>query len=80
MKVKVYSTPSCPFCKMTKEFLKEKNISFEDINVAEDEKGREEMIKKSGAMSVPVISVEKNNEEKILIGFDQQKLREALED
>ena len=36
MKVKVYSTPTCMYCVMVKKFLKENNIDFEDINIAED--------------------------------------------
>lgn len=74
MVVKVYSTPTCPHCHMAKEFLKEQNIAFEDINVAEDEKGRNEMIEKSGQLAVPVIEI--NN--KIIIGFDKEAIKKEL--
>lgn len=74
MKVKVYSTPTCPWCTKTKEFLKEHKIDFENINVAEDEKARNEMIKKSGQMGVPVTDIDGT----IITGFDQEALKKKL--
>lgn len=73
-KVKVYSTPNCPYCKMTKEFLKQHNQAYEDINVAADEKAAREMVSKSGQMGVPVVDIDG----KIIVGFDQQKLKKLL--
>lgn len=74
MAVKVYSTPICPYCDMAKKFLKEHNIKFEDINVAEDEKGREDMIEKSGQLGVPVIEIN----DKIIIGFNKEAIKKEL--
>lgn len=74
MDVKVYSTPTCPWCKRVKEFLGEKNIEFEDINVASDKEAAQEMMKKSGQMGVPVIDVDGQ----IMIGFNQEELEKAL--
>lgn len=73
-KVTIYSTPTCHFCKMTKEFLKEKNIEFTDYNVAEDTEKRQEMIDKSGQMGVPVIFVD----DEMMVGFDESKLTGLL--
>jgi len=70
-KIRVYSTPMCPYCKMTKEFLKEKGIEFEDIDVSVDREAAIEVIEKSGQMAVPQIEING----KFIIGFD----REALE-
>ena len=72
--VKVYSTPNCPWCHKTKEFLSENNISYEDINVAENEDARNEMIEKSGQMGVPVIDING----RIIIGYDVEQIRKAL--
>lgn len=72
--VKIYTTPTCVYCKMTKEFFKKNNVEYEEVNVATDIAGREEMIKKSGQMGVPVIDVDG----KITVGFDQQVLSELL--
>ena len=72
--VTIYSTPSCHYCQMTKEFLKEKGIEYTDFNVAEDADKRAEMIEKSGQMGVPVILVG----EEMMVGFDQAKLSSAL--
>jgi len=74
-KIKVYSTPTCPWCLRAKNFLAGKKIRFEDINVAENEKARNEMIEKSGQMGVPVLDI--NGE--IIVGFDEDTINRALE-
>ena len=72
--VKIYSTPTCPWCKKAKTYLKEKGIEFQEINVAGDMKAQEQMIDKSGQLGVPVIDIDGN----IVIGFDQEKIDEYL--
>lgn len=73
-KVTIYSTPTCPYCKMTKEFLTEKGVEFEDIDVSSNQEKAEEMIEKSGQMGVPVIDIDG----KIIVGFDKKELSGAL--
>lgn len=78
-KVTVYSTPTCPYCKMAKNFLDEKGVKYESVDVATDHKGADEMIKKSGQMGVPVIVVGGEGEkEEVVVGFDQAKLVSSL--
>lgn len=72
--VKVYSTPTCPYCIRLKQFLKEKDVKFQDLNVAEDNTARIEMLKKSGQMAVPVIDIDG----KILVGFDKETISREL--
>ena len=72
--IKVYSTPTCPFCKRAKHFLKENNFPFEDLNVAESKEARNEMIKKSDQMAVPVLDIDGE----IIVGFDVEKIKKAL--
>ena len=74
MVVIVYSTPSCPYCTFAKDFLKENNINFEDVDVAKDRERAKEMIEKSGQMGVPVIEVNGD----IVIGFNKPKLKKLL--
>jgi glutaredoxin 3 len=74
MSVMVYSTPTCPYCNMVKDYLKEQNIEFADINVAEDQAKGQEMVQKSGQMGVPVIDIDGT----IIVGFDKPKIEEAL--
>lgn len=76
--VTVYSTPTCPYCKMAKEFFKHHDVEFSNVDVAADEVKAEEMIKKSGQMGVPVIVIKKGNEEDVIVGFDQGKISELL--
>ena len=72
--VKIYTTPTCTWCMKAKEFFKEHNVKFEEINVREDMKAREQMIKKSGQMGVPVIEIG----DTIIVGYDEDALKEAL--
>ena len=74
MNIIVYSTSTCPYCHMAKEFLKENKIKFKDVNVGEDRKAAEEMVKKSGQTGVPVIDVDG----KIIVGFDKEAIKKAL--
>jgi glutaredoxin-like YruB-family protein len=70
MKVRVYSTSTCPYCKMAKTFLDEKGIAYDDLDVAADAEARNEMLKKSGQMGVPVIDFDGE----VIIGFDRERL------
>ena len=72
--IRIFSTPSCPYCVTLKEFLKERGFEFEDLNVATDEKAREEMVQKSQQMGVPVIEI--NGQ--IIVGFDKKKIVQLL--
>ena len=76
--INIYSTPSCPYCKQLKKFLKENDIYFEEFNVAENREKAEEMVKKSGQRGVPVTILEKDGDEEIVVGFDKEKLRDIL--
>ena len=73
MKVKIYTTPSCHWCKAAKEFFKNKKVKFEEVD-ASNKKWAEEMVKKSGQYSVPVIDIDG----KIIIGFDEEEIENAL--
>jgi glutaredoxin 3 len=70
----VYSTPTCHFCHAAKDFFRANNVEFVDYDVAIDELKRNEMLDKSGQMGVPVIDI--NGE--IIIGFDQQRIKQLL--
>lgn len=72
--VKVYSTLTCPYCKLAKKFLEDNNIPYQDLNVGEDKAAREEMISKSGQMGVPVIEIGGE----IVVGFDEAQVKEKL--
>ena len=72
--IKVYSTPTCPYCHMLKDFLKEKGVEFQDINVAEDVEAAKQMVEKSGQMGVPQTEING----KIIIGFDKSAIEKEL--
>lgn len=72
--VKVYTTNSCPWCVKAKNYLKAKNINFEEFNVAEDMTARAEMVTKSKQMGVPVLDINGT----VIIGFDKPAIDTAL--
>lgn len=72
--VLIYTTPTCPFCIMAKNFFKQHNIAYTEKDVAADQTAAQEMIKKSGQMGVPVIEVDGG----IIIGFDEARLKGVL--
>ena len=70
----IYTTPTCHFCKMAKDFFAEKNIAYTGYDVASDAAKREEMIKLTGQLGVPTIVVGGD----IMVGFDRAKLAAKL--
>lgn len=72
--VKVYSTPTCPWCVRAKQYFASKNIPYTDINVAVDRNAAMEMVQKSGQQGVPVIEIDGN----IIVGFDQARIDSLL--
>ncbi|MFA7201820.1 MAG: glutaredoxin domain-containing protein [Candidatus Paceibacterota bacterium] len=73
-KVIVYSTPTCPYCVYAKNYFRENNIPFEDVDVSRDESRAREMIAKSGQMGVPVIDINNN----IIVGFQPNVFQQLL--
>ena len=73
-KVKIYSTPACPYCIRTKQFLKDNNVVFEDVDVSLNQTAAEEMVSKSGQMGVPILDIEGE----IIVGFDKERIKQAL--
>ena len=72
--VTIYSTPTCHFCHMAKEFFKANNVSYTEHDVASDMEKRKEMMEKSGQMGVPVIIID--NE--LTVGFDRPTIAKLL--
>lgn len=73
-KVTVYSTPTCHFCHLAKDYFKENNIAFVDYDVSVDMEKRQEMINISKQLGVPVIIVDNN----AFVGFNKPKIAELL--
>lgn len=74
MKVILYTTSTCVFCPLVKNFLKEKEVEYEEVDVSKDAKALEEIKEKTGQMGVPVTLIR----DKVVIGFDKNKLTELL--
>ena len=76
MEVKVFSTPTCPWCVRVKQFFSEKNVSFEDVDVSSNREAAMEMIEKSGQTGVPVVQVGNT----VIVGFNKPAIEQALEE
>lgn len=72
--VKVYSTPSCPWCVRAKAYLQENGIPFTEVDVSQDISSAREMVKISGQMGVPVITIDGN----VVVGFDRKRIDQLL--
>lgn len=72
--VSIYSTPTCHFCNLAKDFFKENNIAYTEYDVSVDMDKRNEVVKKSGQMSVPVITIGND----LIVGFNEPRIRELL--
>lgn len=73
-KIRIFTTSTCPYCKMAKQFFKQNNIEYEEIDVSDNQESAKEMIEKSGQMGVPVIDIDG----KIIVGFDLNAIKKAL--
>ena len=74
--VKLYSTPSCPYCRMAKDFLAQEGVEFTAVDVSEDEVAAQEMMDKSGQLGVPVMELD----DVIIVGFEREAYEKALVD
>ncbi|HDH03926.1 MAG TPA: NrdH-redoxin [Candidatus Campbellbacteria bacterium] len=72
--VAIYTTPGCIYCKMAKDWLRKNDIDYIEYDVSVNAEKREEVIKKTGQMAVPVIDVEGE----LVIGFDKPRLSQLL--
>ncbi len=74
MSVSIYTTPSCPYCTMAKQYMSGKNVSYTEYDVSRDTRKAEEMVRKSGQMGVPVIEING----RVILGFNRPEIDRAL--
>ncbi len=72
--VKVYSTPTCPYCEILKEFLRDKGVDFESIDVSQNQEAQDYILQKTGKMAVPITEIDGE----IVVGFDRPKIVKLL--
>lgn len=75
MTAKVYSTPSCPYCKMAKDLLAENGVDFETVDISEDRDEMNRIADEAGEFAVPIIEIG----DKLIVGFDKEKIMKCLE-
>ena len=74
MTIRVYTTPTCPYCRLVKDFLKEKTLPFEEVDVTSDHQAVQHMVKLSGQMGVPVVEIDG----KVIVGWNKAALEETI--
>ncbi|OHA48132.1 MAG: NrdH-redoxin [Candidatus Terrybacteria bacterium RIFCSPHIGHO2_01_FULL_48_17] len=74
MKVTLYTTPTCVYCRLAKQFFQDHNVEYTEYDVTRNEAARDDLIEKSGQLGVPVIDIDGN----IVIGFNKEKLVQLL--
>ncbi len=74
MAITIYTTPSCGYCKLAKDYFQKNNVKYTEYNVEADLKKADEMVRKSGQMGVPVIDING----KIIVGFNRPEIEKAL--
>ena len=72
--IKIYTTPTCPYCTMAKEYMKEKGVDFKEYNVAQDSEALNEMVQLTGLRSVPVTTCGRD----VMVGFDPSRLDQMI--
>ena len=72
--VKIYTTPTCPYCRMAKKFLDDNGVKYQEFDIAKDKVAREEMKTKYNSLTVPTICFDSE----MLVGFDEAELKKKL--
>lgn len=70
----IYSAPWCVYCKMVKAYMDENKVTYTEVDVSVDDKGKDDMVKKSGQLAIPVTDIDGE----IIIGFDKPAIKAAL--
>lgn len=76
MAVKVYGTPSCPYCKMAEDLLSENGVAFEKVDLSENEAEMNRIADETGEFAVPVIEID----DELIVGFNRKKIMDCLEE
>lgn len=74
MTVTIYSTPTCTYCKLAKEYFNQHQVAYQEFDVAADIEKRKEMVDKSGQLGVPVIEIGGQ----VVVGFDEETIASLL--
>ncbi len=74
MAITIYTTPSCGYCTVAKNYFREKKVPFTEYDVSRDQRRADEMVKKSGQMGVPVIDING----RIIVGFNKPEIERSL--
>lgn len=78
-KITMYTTRTCPFCKMEKDYFASKNVQYSEILVDENPQEAQKMIEISGQMGVPFTAILKDDgTQENILGFDKARIDAAL--
>lgn len=73
-RVLVFTTPTCPWCKRAKSYLRENKVPFREIDVSRDQQAARDLVRRTGQMGVPVIQIDGRS----IVGFDKPQIDRLL--
>jgi len=74
-RVIVFSTPTCSYCNMAKQYFRRNKIRFKDVDVSRDEAAARDLVRRTGQMGVPVIDING----RLIVGFDKPQINRLLD-
>lgn len=74
-RVIVFSTPTCSYCNMAKQYFRRNKIRFKDVDVSRDPAAARDLVRRTGQMGVPVIDING----KLIVGFDKPQINHLLD-
>lgn len=77
--ITIFTTSTCAYCPMVKKFLAAKGLSYDEVNLEEHPERQAEVLQLSGALTVPVTVVTKQDDtQSVVIGYNLAKLAPAI--
>lgn len=74
-RVIIFTTPTCGYCRMAKQYLRRNKIRFRDVDVSRDQAAARDLVRRSGQMGVPVLDIGG----RIIVGFDKPQINQLLD-
>ena len=73
--VTIYTSPTCSWCEAVKDYLRARDIDFEEVDVSVDTDRAQELVERSGQYGVPVVDID----DELVVGFDRSRIDVLLE-
>lgn len=72
--IKLYSSPSCAYCHMAREYLKSKKLKFKEYDISDNPKAYDWVVNNVGQAATPILDIEGT----VIVGFNRPQIDLAL--